>query len=102
MSGAQSANAARGEARLGDFVLRPSFAALVAAEAEVGPLFALVERAGDGRLTLAESIALLWHCACDVPAETNRADFAETVTAGGMAALAPALRTILTQIVRGC
>ena len=33
-------------------VLRPSFGALVAAEAELGPLFALVERAADGRLAL--------------------------------------------------
>lgn len=98
---APRANAARGEASVGGYVLRPSFAALAAAEAEVGPLFALVERAGDGRLTLGESIALLWHCACDVPPDTTRADFAEAMAASGMAALAPALRTILTQILRG-
>jgi hypothetical protein len=46
MSGA---NAVRGEASLrvgGEaLVLRPSFAALVAAEAEIGSLFGLVERA---------------------------------------------------------
>ena len=45
-----AANQARGEAALvigGETLrLRPSFAALVAAEAELGPLFALVERAG--------------------------------------------------------
>ena len=48
------ANSARGEAALlvrGErVVLRPSFEALVAAEEELGPLFALVERAADGRL----------------------------------------------------
>ena len=54
MSG--EANPLRGEAelRIGGVahVLRPSFAALVAAESELGPLFALVERAADGRLGL--------------------------------------------------
>ena len=48
----RSANKARGEASLlldsGAVVLRPSFAALVAAEEELGPLFALVERAAAG------------------------------------------------------
>ena len=42
----RSANNARGEASLtlesGNVMLRPSFAALVAAEEELGPLFALV------------------------------------------------------------
>ena len=60
------ANAARGEAGLAiggeTLVLRPSFEALVAAEAELGSLFALVERAAEGRLTLAETAALFWHC----------------------------------------
>ena len=59
MSGA---NVARGEAALvvGSAVLtvRPSFAALVAAEAELGPLFALVERAAAGELRLSEMAAL--------------------------------------------
>ncbi len=62
MSGA---NVLRGEAelRVGDavLVLRPSFAALVAAEEELGPLFALVERAADGRLRIGELAALFWH-----------------------------------------
>ena len=40
-------------------VLRPSFAALVAAEEELGPLFALVERASEGRLSLAQIAALV-------------------------------------------
>lgn len=38
-------NPARGEAVLAGYHLRPSFVALVAAEGELGPLFALVERA---------------------------------------------------------
>ncbi len=62
----------RGESRAGRgggagraarlLVLRPSFAALVAAEQELGPLFALVERAAEGRLALGEMVALFWHC----------------------------------------
>src|SRR3546814_13247409 len=53
-------------------VLRPSFAALVAAEAELGPLFALVERAADGGLTLNELAALFWHCIVDRPEALTR------------------------------
>lgn len=102
MSGA--ANTARGEASLrvrGEtLVLRPSFAALVAAEGEVGSLFALVERAAAGRLTLAELVALLWHCLRD-PAPMSREDFAEAVTAGGIAAATPALKMLIAQILGG-
>ena len=62
----RSANPARGEAMLhfGDdgILLRPTFAALVAAEEELGPLFALVERAASGQLKLSEMVALFWHC----------------------------------------
>lgn len=105
MSGA--ANGARGEASLrvrGEtLVLRPSFAALVAAEGEVGSLFALfalVERAAAGRLTLAELVALLWHCLRD-PAPMSREEFAESVTAGGIAAVTPALKMLIAQILGG-
>ncbi len=96
-------NALRGEAqlRLGgqDVLLRPSFAALVAAEAELGPLFALVERAAAGGLTLAELVALCWHCA--VAPGMDRDEFAEAVVAGGLAAASPALRVLLQQILAG-
>jgi len=98
------ANAARGEASLrvrGEtLVLRPSFAALVAAEGEVGSLFALVERAAAGRLTLGELVALLWHCLRD-PAPMSREDFAEGVTAGGIAVATPALKHLIAQILGG-
>ena len=50
----QTANSLRGETELliggVAHVLRPSFTALVAAEEELGALFALVERAGAGQL----------------------------------------------------
>ena len=76
MSGA---NSQRGEASLrvaGEaLVLRPSFAALVAAEAELGPLFALVERAAEGRLALGEivgMIGLVWLVAVVIRALTAK------------------------------
>ena len=99
------ANALRGEAELrvagARLVLRPSFAALVAAEEELGPLFALVERAADGRLALGELAALFWHCVKDRPAALTREDVGEAVVAQGLAAGTPALRVLLGQILQG-
>ncbi len=102
MSGA---NALRGEAelRVGDLrlVLRPSFAALVAAEEELGPLFALVERAADGRLKIGELTALFWHCVRDRPEALTRERLGEAVVGQGLAAVTPALRMLLGQILQG-
>lgn len=99
------ANALRGEAelRVGEaaFVLRPSFAALVAAEDELGPLFALVERAADGRLGLGELAALFWHCVEGRPAALTREAVGEAVVAQGLVAVTPALRVLLGQILQG-
>jgi Phage tail tube protein, GTA-gp10 len=95
----------RGEAELrvgGEpFVLRPSFAALVAAEGELGPLFALVERAAEGRLGLGELAALFWHCVQDRPERLTREVVGEAVVAAGLAAATPALRILLGQILQG-
>lgn len=103
MSGA--ANPARGEARVrvaGDeLTLRPSFAALVAAEAELGPLFALVERAADGRLAIGEVAALFWHCLADRPPALTRDALGEAIAAAGLTGIMPALRTLLAQILAG-
>ena len=100
-----TANPLRGEAvlRIGGtaHVLRPSFGALVAAEAELGPLFALVERAADGRLALSELAGLFWHCVRDRPAELTREAVGEAVVAQGLAAVTPALRMLLGQILQG-
>ena len=97
-----SANPARGEAGLmvGGFpvLLRPSFAALVAAEEELGPLFALVERAAEGRLTLAEMAALFAHCAGGA---VTREQVGEAIAEQGLAKVTPALRLLLTQILQG-
>ena len=103
------ANRERGEATLlvaGEpHVLRPSFAALVAAEDELGPLFALVERASAGQLRLDELAALFWHCLAAHEAPTgdrpSRETVAEAVVAGGLAAAAVPLRALLVQILQG-
>jgi hypothetical protein len=99
------ANPLRGEAelRVGGEVyrLRPSFAALVAAEAELGPLFALTERAAAGGLGLAETAALLWHCIDGRPEGLTREALGEAVVGAGLVAVTPALRMVLMQILQG-
>ncbi len=98
------ANNLRGEAALvvagAPRVLRPSFAALVAAEEELGPLFALVERAGGGQLRLSEMAALFWHCLAEREGLT-REDVGEAVARQGLAACAAPLRVLLGQILQG-
>lgn len=98
-------NASRGEAEIivaGEALrLRPTFAALVAAEEELGPLFALVERAADGQLKLAELTALFWHCLDPKPQDLTRERFSENVAGQGLAAATPVLRVLLGQILQG-
>ena len=97
-------NPHRGEASLAiggsDQLLRPSFSALVAAEEELGPLFALVERAGAGQLRLGEMTALFWHC-LDPKDRVTRVELGEAVTALGLAEAAKPLRVLLGQILQG-
>lgn len=104
MSGAPAPNPIRGEASIriaGEVrTLRPSFAALVAAEEELGPLFALVERAGQGELRLAEIAALFWHC-LDHREGLTREAVGEAILATGLAAAARPLRTLLAAILQG-
>ncbi len=95
------ANPLRGEAMVAGYRLRPSFAALVAAEAELGSLFALVDRAADGALTLTDIATLFWHLVDPRPATLDRAAFGETLAAAGFAALTPPLRIVLGQILQG-
>lgn len=98
------ANPARGESALtiGDrsHVLRPSFAALVAAEEELGPLLALIDRAADGRISLSEIATLFWHCLAERDS-VSRDALGETVVAAGLARVTPMLRSILQQILAG-
>lgn len=99
------ANPARGEAALqvdgARLRLRPSFEALVAAEEELGSLFALVERAASGELRLAEIAALFWHCVADRPQDCTRARIGAAVVEGGLAKATPALKLLLAQILQG-
>lgn len=101
---AGAANPARGEAVLdlgGErLALRPSFGALVAAEQELGPLFDLVERAADGKLSLADLVALFWHCLVDRDALSREA-LGEAIVAVGLAKVTPVLKAILQQILAG-
>jgi hypothetical protein len=98
----RAAVAARGEARIevggAAILLRPSFAALCAAEEELGPLFALVERAAEGRLTLSEMAALFAHCAGGA---ATREEIGAALVEIGLAKATPALKVLLTQILQG-
>ncbi len=97
------ANPARGETALAvdgiAIVLRPSFEALVAAEEELGPLFALVERAARGELRLAEIAGLFWHCQRGDKVARERIGAA--IAEAGLARVTPVLRALLTQILQG-
>ncbi len=95
------ANAARGETCIAGYKLRPTFAALVAAEEELGPLFAVVERAAAGQLRLSEMVALFWHCRGLDAAELSREAFSESVATTGLVAATPALKSLLGQILAG-
>lgn len=99
-------NPIRGEAQIrvagAPLVLRPTFAALVAAEEELGPLFALVERAADGMLKLSEIVALFDHLsAAGRPEAVDRGRIGEAVTAMGLAGVSPQLRVVLGEILKG-
>ena len=100
-----AANAVRGECALRvdgcALVLRPSFEALVAAEGELGSLFALVERAAAGGLGLAELVGLFWHCLREVPEGLTRERLGEAVVEAGLAQVTPVLRVLLGQILAG-
>ena len=102
MSGA---NPHRGESSLvvaGEtVVLRPTFGALVAAEQELGPLFALVERAAEGGLKLGEMAALFDHLSAGRPAAITRERIGEAIVGQGLAKITPILRTVLGQILSG-
>ena len=99
-----AANPLRGETALAvagvTYVLRPAFENLVLAEAELGSLFALVERAAQGALTLAEMSALLWHC---LPTETrpDRAAVGQALLAMGLVAATQPVRAVLAQVLQG-
>lgn len=98
------ANPLRGEAELviggQPRLLRPTFDALVRAEEELGSLFALAERAGEGELRLHEMTALFWHCLEARDAVAREAVGAAVVSLG-LAGAAKPLRALLQQIFAG-
>lgn len=100
----RSANPLRGETTLAvagvNYVLRPSFENLVLAEAELGSLFALVERAAAGGMTLTDMTALLWHC---LPPENRpeRVAVGEAVLGMGLVGATVPVRAVLAQVLQG-
>lgn len=98
------ANTLRGEARLRvenkELLLRPSFENLVAAEEELGSLFALVERASEGSLTVSEITALLFHCISSDERPT-RAAVGKAILEVGLVEATRPVRTILAQVLQG-
>jgi len=100
-----SANPYRGEASIAvggeTLLLRPSFAALIAAEEELGSLFEIVERAAEGQLRLTEIVALFDHLSKGRPEAISRERIGEAVVDRGIAGVTPVLRMILAQILRG-
>lgn len=99
-----AANTLRGETTLMvggvTYVLRPSFENLVLAEAELGSLFALVERAAAGVLTLTEMATLLWHCVGG-DARPERAAVGQAVLAMGLVSATAPVRAVLAQVLQG-
>ncbi|MBS0255825.1 MAG: gene transfer agent family protein [Proteobacteria bacterium] len=99
-----AANPWRGEASLTiggrERLLRPSFAALVAAEGELGSLLGLVERAAGGELRLGEINTLFWHCLADREGLTRDA-LGEALVEQGLAACTAPLRALLEAVVQG-
>lgn len=97
-------NPARGEASLviegRPRLLRPTFDALVRAEEDLGPLFALVERAGEGKLRLTEIATLFWHCLAQCEGLT-REEVGQAVLDQALAASAKPLRALLGEILKG-
>ena len=100
-----SANAVRGEASLvvgGEtLVLRPTFAALVAAEEELGSLFEIVEQAAAGNLRIGQIVALFDHLSRGRPEGISRERIGEAVVEKGLAGVTPTLKLVLTQVLQG-
>ena len=99
------ANPARGEASITiggvTLTLRPSFAALVAAEEELGPLLAFVEKVSVGGVTIGQIVGLFWHCLAERPGDLTREKLGEAVVEAGLAAATPLLKVLVGQILRG-
>lgn len=104
MSDARWPNSLRGESKFEingtAHLLRPSFENLVAAEEEVGSLFALVDRAAEGGLTLSEMCALIWHC-IEAEQKPKREAVGEAIIEAGMVESTIPIRVVLSQVLKG-
>jgi hypothetical protein len=85
----------------GDCVLRPTFSALVAAEAEVGSLLALLDRAGAGDVRLGDIGPLFWHALAEPEAWADRGAFEAQLAEAGLRALIPPYRRFLSSVFGG-
>ncbi|MBA3730321.1 MAG: gene transfer agent family protein, partial [Sphingomonas sp.] len=74
---------------------------LVAAEEELGPLFALVEQASEGKLSLTQVAALFDHLSVGRPVGIGRSEIGEAVVEQGLVSIAPLIKSILGQILQG-
>lgn len=106
MPGDRPANPLAGEVALTlggqRFLLRPSFARVLAAEAEIGSLLDLAMRAGEGRVAIKEIASLLWFCL--EPGEGDKPTlqaFGDQILAAGIGQATPAFRDLLTVILGG-
>lgn len=103
--GAPIITAARGEAAVTIagklYRLRPTFVALVAAEQELGSLFALVDKAVAGQLSLSDLTILFWHCIDKRPDSVTREQLGAALLEAGLTQATPALRVLLSQIWLG-
>lgn len=83
-------------------VLRPSFAALAALEADAGPILMLAEAAAAGQVRLAHLAAAFHHLMLCGDGERPSADaVGEMILAEGMAPALRAYRCVLEQILTG-
>ena len=100
----RAANSLRGETQIlvegKAILLRPSFENLVAAEEELGSLFALVERASQGGITLSEVTGLLWHCS-EAQSRPSRDEVGKAVLEMGLVEATKPIRAILAQVLQG-
>lgn len=101
-----TANPYRGEAclQVGDeaIIIRPTFGALVSAEEELGPLFAVVERAASGELGIREITALFDHLSREGRSSgIDRDQIGKAIVDEGLVGVSPQLKLVLGQILQG-
>ncbi|MEO0413211.1 MAG: gene transfer agent family protein [Pseudomonadota bacterium] len=99
------ANPHRGEVLLtlgqSQYRLRPSFQALAEAEETTGSLIALIERAGQGKIMIADIAALLHACAKAGGHDVRFEVFSEEILRAGLAAVAVPTQQLLKAIMGG-